>query len=219
MSVPPAKPGPDPRPAPVPAPGPAPGRGLDLRAVVDAAFAEHRRVLEAAGGSFAAELARAAALVVESYRAGGKALLFGNGGSMTDALHIEGELVGRFGYDRPGVPAIAFNGAASLTAIANDYGYEAVFARMVEAHGRPGDVALGLTTSGNSENVVRALERARALGLRTIAFTGEGGGRCAQFADACLRVPSRQTPRIQELHILAGHTLCELVERALFGSA
>jgi len=196
-----------------PQPAPPP---LAFRAVVEAAFAEHRAVFEAAQGAFSASLVAAAELLVGSYRAGGKALLFGNGGSMTDALHIEGELVGRFGYDRPGLAAVAFAGSASLTAIANDYSYAEVFARMVEAHGRPADIAIGLSTSGNSENVVRALARARALGLATLALTGEGGGRCAELADVCLRAPSRVTPRIQELHILAGHVLCDLVEQSLF---
>jgi D-sedoheptulose 7-phosphate isomerase len=195
--------------------GEKPG-GPDLRAVIDAAFAEHRRVLEAGAASLPAQMEAAARLLIAAYRAGGKAILFGNGGSMTDALHVEGELVGRFGYDRPGVAAVALAGHSSLTAIANDYGYENAFARMLEAHARPHDVAMGFSTSGSSKNVVLALQKARELKLATIAFTGEGGGQCRALADVCLMVPSRQTPRIQELHILAGHTLCELVEQALF---
>jgi D-sedoheptulose 7-phosphate isomerase len=191
----------------------APG---DLSAIIAAAFAEHRSVFDASERELPAAMAAAAALLVASYRAGGKAILFGNGGSMTDALHIEGELVGRFGFDRPGVAAVALGGLASLTAIANAYGYDDAFARMLAAHARPGDVALGFSTSGNSENVVRALLRARELGLPRIALTGAGGGRCAELADVTIAVPSRHTPRIQELHILAGHTLCELVERSLF---
>ncbi len=158
----------------------------------------------------------AARLLIASYRAGGKAVLFGNGGSMTDALHVEGELVGRFAFDRPGLPAVALAGSSALTAIANDYSYQDVFLRMLAAHARPGDVAIGFSTSGNSENVVRALSRARELGCRTIAFTGEAGGRCAPLADVCIAVPSRHTPRVQEMHILAAHTLCELVEVAMF---
>jgi len=184
--------------------------------VIEEAFAGHRRVFEAAAGSLPAAMESAARLLIAAYRAGGKAILFGNGGSMTDALHVEGELVGRFGYDRPGVAAVALAGHSSLTAIANDYGYEQVFARMLAAQARPHDVALGFSTSGNSPNVVRALEQARELKLATIAFTGEGGGKCRALADVCLMVPSRETPRIQELHILAAHTLCDLVERALF---
>jgi D-sedoheptulose 7-phosphate isomerase len=137
---------------------------------------------------------------------------------MSDALHIEGELVGRFAIDRKGLPAVALAGPAGLTATANDYSYDDVFARLFEAHHRPGDVAVGLSTSGNSENVVRALAKARALGAGTIALTGTGGGRCAELADVCIAVPSTNTPRIQELHITVGHLLCDVVERALFGS-
>ncbi|HTE06412.1 MAG TPA: SIS domain-containing protein [Planctomycetota bacterium] len=188
----------------------------DLAALVAAAFAEHRRVFEASGAGLPALVEAAGRLLIDSYRAGGKAILFGNGGSMTDALHVEGELVGRFGYDRPGLPAVALCGSSSLTAIANDYSYQDVFARMLTAQARPGDVAVGFSTSGNSENVVRALQAARGLRLATISFTGEGGGRCAELSDVCIAVPSRHTPRVQELHILAAHTLCELVEVALF---
>ncbi|HEX5008782.1 MAG TPA: SIS domain-containing protein, partial [Planctomycetota bacterium] len=132
-----------------------------LRPVIAEAFAEHARVFAAATAELAEPMERAAALLVSAYRKGGKAILFGNGGSMTDALHVEGELVGRFGYDRPGVPAVALCGIAGLTAIANDYSYQDAFARMLAAHARPGDVAMGFSTSGNSENVVRALKAAR----------------------------------------------------------
>jgi D-sedoheptulose 7-phosphate isomerase len=188
----------------------------DLAALVAQAFDGHRRVFEASAAGLPAAVEAAARVLIDAYRAGGKAILFGNGGSMTDALHVEGELVGRFAFDRPGLPAVALAGSSALTAIANDYSYQDVFARMLAAHARPGDVAIGFSTSGNSENVVRALERAREAGCRTIAFTGEGGGRCRPLADVCLAVPSRHTPRVQELHILAAHTLCELVEVALF---
>lgn len=190
-----------------------------LRALVDEAFAEHQRVLADSVRELSGPLAQAAELLVAAYRRGGKALLFGNGGSMTDALHVEGELVGRFGYDRPGLPAVALAGASALTAIANDYSYADAFARMVRAQGRPGDVAWGYSTSGNSENVVRALRAAREAGLATLAFTGAGGGKCRELADVCLMVPSRHTPRIQEVHILCSHTLCDAVERALFPRA
>jgi D-sedoheptulose 7-phosphate isomerase len=188
----------------------------DIDRIVETAFAEHLQVLQASTSALAGAVHAAARLLIDAYRAGGKAILFGNGGSMTDALHIEGELVGRFGYDRPGVAAVALGGLASLTAIANDYGYEDAFARMVAAQARPGDVAIGFSTSGNSENVVRALNQARTLGLARIAFTGGAGGRCAELADVTIAVPSRVTPRIQEMHILVGHTLCDLVEQALF---
>jgi D-sedoheptulose 7-phosphate isomerase len=193
-----------------------PDKDLPLRPVIDEAFAEHARVFAEAHAALAGPMERAAELLIRSYKQGGKAILFGNGGSMTDALHVEGELVGRFGYDRPGLPAVALGGLSALTAIANDYGYQDAFARMVAAHARPGDVAIGFSTSGNSENVVRALRAARGLELGTIAFTGAGGGKCAELSDVCLQVPSKHTPRIQELHILCAHTLCDLVERALF---
>jgi D-sedoheptulose 7-phosphate isomerase len=188
----------------------------DIKTIVEAAFAQHQEVLADAAASLPAAVGEAARLLIDAYRAGGKAILFGNGGSMTDALHIEGELVGRFGYDRPGVAAVALAGISSFTATANDYSYDDVFSRMLAAQARPQDVAMGFSTSGNSENVVRALERAGEIGLARIAFTGEAGGRCADAADVAIRVPSNSTPRIQEVHILVGHTLCDLVERALF---
>lgn len=188
-----------------------------LRSVIDATFDDHLQVLEASRTQLPESVEAAAALLCEAYLAGGKAILFGNGGSMSDALHIEGELAGRFAIDRKGVAAVALAGSASLTATANDYSYDDVFARLYEAHHRPGDVAIGLTTSGNSENVVRAFAKARELGGRTIALTGAGGGKCAELADVCIAVPSSCTPRIQEVHILVGHTLCDLVEQALFG--
>lgn len=188
----------------------------DTKSIITEAFAQHREVLSQAASVLPDAVGEAARLLIEAYRAGGKAILFGNGGSMSDALHIEGELVGRFGYDRPGVAAVALAGLSSFSATANDYGYEDVFSRMLAAHARPHDIALGFSTSGNSENVVRALEKAREIGLARIAFTGESGGRCAEAADVAIRVPSDSTPRIQEVHILVGHTLCDLVERALF---
>ncbi len=190
--------------------------GDDCRTVIDAAFAEHRAVFDASSRELPAAVEAAAKLLIAAYRAGGKAILFGNGGSMTDALHMEGELVGRFGFDRPGVPAVALAGVSSFTAIANDYSYQEVFARMLAAHAKPFDVAVGFSTSGNSENVIRALQRARELGLVSIALTGAGGGKCRALVDVCIMVPTRHTPRVQELHILAAHTLCDLVERALF---
>lgn len=187
------------------------------RSVIDATFATHRQVLDATEASLGPALVQAADVLVKCYLAGAKAILFGNGGSMSDALHIEGELVNRFSVDRQGVAAVALAGPASLTATANDYSYDDAFARMLVAHHRPGDVALGFSTSGNSKNVVRAFTQARALGLPTVAFTGLGGGQCAQLADVLLAVPDRCTPRIQEMHILMGHMLCDLVEQAILG--
>lgn len=162
------------------------------------------------------ELAR---IWVESLRRGNKIIFFGNGGSAADAQHLECELAGRFYLDRRPLPAVSLTvNSSSLTAIGNDFGYEQVFARQLEGIARPGDVAVGLSTSGNSANVLRALEAARSLGLITVGFTGRGGGRMRPLCQHCLLVDSEETPRIQEGHILAGHIVCELVERELFGS-
>jgi D-sedoheptulose 7-phosphate isomerase len=188
---------------------------VDRKRIIAETFAEHLTVLQGSIEMLQDSIDQAAGLLIDAYRAEGKAILFGNGGSMTDALHVEGELVNRFAIDRPGVAAVALAAPASLTATANDYAYEDVFARMLVAHARPGDVALGFTTSGNSENVIRAFAAARTKGLATVALTGEGGGRCVDLVDVCLMVPSRSTPRIQEIHITIGHMLCDLVERAV----
>ncbi len=166
------------------------------------------------------QVAEAALLVAEALRAGGKLLLCGNGGSAADAQHWAGELVSRFAYDRPGLAAIALTTDTSiLTAIGNDYGYERLFARQVEALGRPGDVLFALSTSGRSPNVLAALAAARAHGLRTIGFTGAGGGEMASLCDLLLRVPHTETPRIQEGHEAMGHAICALIEAALFPRA
>ncbi len=165
-------------------------------------------------------MARAADMLVECFRGGGQLLLFGNGGSAADAQHIAAEFVGRYLRDRPALPALALPANTSATtAISNDYGFAEVFARQVEAFGRPGDVALGISTSGDSENVVRALEVARRDGLGTIALTGVAGSRMEAVAELCVAVPVAETPHIQECHILVGHIVCEIVERELFPDA
>jgi D-sedoheptulose 7-phosphate isomerase len=162
-----------------------------------------------------ATLVRAAETVAAAFRDGGKLLVFGNGGSAADATHIAAELVGRFLLERPGLPAVSLSdNASALTSIANDYAYERVFARQVEALGRAGDVALGISTSGRSANVLAGLEAARAGGLATLALTGGDGGLMRALADVCIVVPSGDTPRIQEGHTLVAHVLCELVEQA-----
>ena len=186
--------------------------------LIEDTFAQHGEVLAASAQQMPGSIAKAATLLVDCYLAGGKAILFGNGGSMSDALHLEGELVNRFSVDRKGVAAVALASPASFTATANDYSYDDVFARMLEAHQRPDDVAIGLTTSGNSENVVRALTLARGSGTATIAMTGAGGGRCSALADVLLAVPSDCTPRIQEMHITIGHMLCDAIEKALLAA-
>lgn len=161
--------------------------------------------------------AQAAARVVDSLRAGGKLMVCGNGGSAADAQHWAGELVSRFHYDRPGLPAIALTTDTSiLTAIGNDYGYERLFARQVEALGRPGDVLFAISTSGRSPNILAALKAARERQIVTVGFTGASGGTMREFCDLCLRVPSDSTPRIQEGHEVLGHAICAMVEAAIF---
>jgi len=167
----------------------------------------------------AKNLVAMANLLVDAFRKGNKVLLFGNGGSAADAQHIACELAGKFYLDRTPLPAIALTtNTSSLTAIANDYGYEAVFARQIRGLAKAGDIAIGISTSGESPNVVLGIEEAKRLGAITIAFTGQGG-RLKELADHVLSVPSFDTPRIQEVHITAGHIICFLVEQALFGKA
>jgi D-sedoheptulose 7-phosphate isomerase len=159
----------------------------------------------------------AASAIIECYKNGGKVLFCGNGGSAADAQHLAAELSGRFGYDRPPLEAEALHVNTSfLTAVANDYSFDVVYERMVEASGKQGDVLVGLSTSGNSSNVVRAFEQAKSKGLTTIAFTGESGGKMATMADCLINVPSEETPRIQESHILIGHIICQIIESSIF---
>ena len=167
----------------------------------------------------AADLERAVDLVAQALGGGHKLLLFGNGGSAADAQHIASEFVGRMTRDRRALPAIALTtDTSALTAISNDYGYDEVFARQVQALGRAGDVALALSTSGNSPNVLRAVSACRSLGMRVVGLTGGDGGALAGQVDVSLRVSaSRLSPRVQETHILVGHVLCELVERRVCG--
>lgn len=154
--------------------------------------------------------------VAQAIRNGGKLLIAGNGGSAGDAQHIAAEFTGRMLYDRAPLAAIALHtDTSALTAIGNDYGFALVFERQVQALARPGDVVLGLSTSGRSDNVLRALAAGRAMGLMTIGFTGAGGGVMAAHADLLLRAPSDLTPIIQQIHMIAGHLLCALVERAI----
>ena len=155
--------------------------------------------------------------VVETFWRGGKLLLCGNGGSAADAQHIAAEFVSRFRRERRGLPAIALTTDTSiLTAISNDYGYERVFARQVEALGRPGDMVIGISTSGLSASVITAMRAARDGGMATVGFTGASGGMLVDNVDLCLCVPSHNTARIQEVHITVAHTVCEIVERTLF---
>jgi D-sedoheptulose 7-phosphate isomerase len=170
--------------------------------------------------SVLAAAAQAADALTASLRSGGKAIFFGNGGSSMDAGHLAAELVGRFYVDRPALAAVSLaDSTAALTAIGNDYSYDEVFARQLSGIARIGDVAVALTSSGDSGNVVRALEMAKDLGLMTVALTGASGGKVAGIVDICIRVPTDDTPRVQELCMLLGHTMCEFVESELFPSS
>lgn len=160
---------------------------------------------------------QAVEVCVATYRAGGKILFCGNGGSAADAQHLAAELSGRFYYDRPPLYAEALHVNTSfLTAVANDYNYDAVFARMVQAAGKPGDILFALSTSGNSPNVVAAAQVALQAGMTVVSMTGASGGRLREYSSILLNVPSADTPRIQECHMLLGHIICELVEKVLF---
>ena len=161
---------------------------------------------------------KASAKIYEAYFANNKTLLAGNGGSAADAQHIAGEFVSRFYFDRPGLPSIALSTDTSiLTAIGNDYGYEKLFSRQVQAHGNQGDIFIGISTSGNSPNILEALRVCKDKGVFSIGLTGQSGGNMDALCDMCIKVPSPETPRIQECHILIGHIICCIVEEKLFG--
>jgi len=187
-----------------------------VRATIARAFAETIRLHERVAAMDPAPLLAAADLLLSAFERGGKLLAFGNGGSAADAQHLVTELVARYTRVRRALPAVTLTADASLmTAVANDFGYEQVFARQVAALGRPGDVAVGITTSGRSANVLRGLEAARAGGLSTVALTGGDGGPAAALADVHVNVPDPSTPRVQEVHRTLLHVLCELIEQKL----
>lgn len=165
-----------------------------------------------------AAVEKAGEVCVGALKAGGKILLAGNGGSAADAQHISAELVSRLNYDRPGLCALALTtDTSALTAIGNDYGYEYVFARQVEAVGRKGDVLIAISTSGNSPNILAALAAARKAGIATVGLTGQSGGKMAPLCDIALKIPSGCTPNVQECHIMFGHIICQIIEDTLFG--
>jgi D-sedoheptulose 7-phosphate isomerase len=195
------------------------GEGGSGEDAVRALFDDSLRVKQAFLAEHAAGVARAAELVADALGRGGKVLLFGNGGSAADAQHIAAEFVGRFRAERRALAAIALTtDTSALTAIANDYGYDEVFARQVRGLGRAGDVAFAISTSGRSPSVLRAVDACRTLGIATIGLTGGDGGPLAGTVDLCLRVSaSTLSARIQEAHILVGHVICELVDRRLLG--
>ena len=179
-------------------------------------FEQTASLLMTSADALAAKTVEAAEILVASLAADGGVFVFGNGGSAADAQHMAAELVGRFLVDRRAFRAEALTtDTSALTSIANDYGFEQVFARQLSGKARPGDVAVGISTSGNSPNVVAALKAAGEIGCKTIALTGAGGGQCAALADVLLDVPSEHTPCVQETHAVIYHALCELVETAL----
>ncbi|MEA2091734.1 MAG: D-sedoheptulose 7-phosphate isomerase [Campylobacterota bacterium] len=158
-------------------------------------------------------------LCIELYRGLNKTILAGNGGSAADAQHIAAELVGRYGFDRPSLPSLALTtDTSNLTAIGNDYGYDKVFSRQLEGMGQKGDIFIGISTSGNSLNIINAFKSAKEKGIITVALTGRDGGEMAKIADFALVVPSDSTPRIQESHILIGHIICDIIEKEIFGN-
>ena len=190
-----------------------------MRDYIAKQFSETQRIMSAmlADAGLIAVTSAAAQSCIDSLRRGGKVLFAGNGGSAADAQHMAGEFVSRFAFDRPGLPAIALTTDTSiLTAIGNDYGYEKLFARQVQAHGAKGDVFVGYSTSGKSANIILAFEEARARGLITVGLTGNRGGPMRQLCDHLLEVPSADTPKIQEGHLVLGHIICGLVESTLF---
>lgn len=181
----------------------------------EASVAVKQRIL--ADPHFMRQVTAMGHLLIDCYEAGNKLLIAGNGGSAADAQHIAAEFVSRFNFDRPGLPALALTTDTSiLTAIGNDYGYDQLFRRQLEANGQAGDVFLGISTSGNSPNILMALEAARIKGITTFGLTGQSGGKMRELCDHCLCVPSGDTPRIQEAHIVIGHIFCAMVELALF---
>ncbi len=185
-----------------------------IRANIETSIEVHQRLLEAC----LPDIVAAADALVRAYQRGHKAIFFGNGGSAADAQHLAAEFLGRYLQERPPLPAVALNtNSSAVTAIGNDYGYDQVFARQLAALAAPGDVAVGISTSGDSESVIQAVRAAKRMGVYTVALTGAGGGRLRGQADAHIMVPSRETPRIQECHILIGHALCDTVEQALAG--
>jgi D-sedoheptulose 7-phosphate isomerase len=190
-----------------------------MQDLIDATFAAHAQVLRDTA-TLAPDIARLAERAAACIAGGGRVFWMGNGGSAADCQHLAAELVGRFERERRGLPSIALTTDSSiLTSVANDYGFESVFARQAEALCLDGDLLVGLSTSGNSANVLRAMERVAGRDVYRVGLTGSGGGRLAEVCDLCLKVPSTVTARIQEAHIVIGHIVCDLVERRVTGQS
>ena len=186
-----------------------------MQSTIEFEFREHLKTAQATLEYISDPLEIAANLCIESLKNGGKILIFGNGGSAADAQHIAAELVGRYKVERRGLPAIALTtDTSALTSIGNDYGYNHVFDRQVEALAKKGDVAIGISTGGSSGNVINGLQTAKELGCKLIGFSGRDGGEMNSLCDVNLVVPAEDTPRIQEMHIVIGHTICHLIDQA-----
>ena len=190
-----------------------------MQSIIKQELNEHLTTLDATMKSIGSSLEVAANICIDSLKQGGKILLFGNGGSAADAQHIAAELVGRYKLERKGLSAIALStDTSSLTAIANDYGYEHVFDRQIEALANPEDVAIGISTSGNSSNVINALQLSKNIGCKSIGLSGKSGGDMNKLCDVNLVIPANDTARIQEMHILVGHIICHLIELEFINS-
>jgi len=189
---------------------------MDLDTFISSEFNGHADVLAVTQNEIAAPFKQLVGHAVNAVRGGGKILFFGNGGSAADCQHLATELTIRYLRDRAPIAAIALTtDTSALTAGGNDLGFDEIFARQIEALARPGDLVIGISTSGNSENVIRGLKQAKEMGAVAAAFGGKGGGPVAEFADPCLIIPSNDTPRIQEMHILVGHMFCDALEQEL----
>lgn len=190
-----------------------------MKQAIEKIFVESARVKVAFARENADRIVEVVKLIAQAFHDGKKVLLFGNGGSATDASHIAAEFVNRFLMERPPLPAIALNtDPAVLTSISNDYGYEQIFSKQLTALGHEGDIVIAISTSGNSPNVIKALEVAKKNGMKTVVLTGGTGGKMAKMADYTFIVPSNHTPHIQETHITLGHIICQMVDEELFGT-
>ena len=190
-----------------------------MRSIIESEFSEHLKTAQATLEYIATPLEIAANLCIDTLKNGGKILIFGNGGSAADAQHIAAELVGRYKVERMGLPAIALTtDTSALTSIGNDYGYARVFDRQVEALANKGDMAIGISTGGSSSNVISALKLAKGMGCKTIGFSGRDGGEMNDVCNVNLVIPAEDTPRIQEMHIVIGHTICHLIDQAFSDS-
>lgn len=191
---------------------------MEIEKRIEESIKTKSRIL--ADKSFVLQIERAAKEIIRCLKNGGKVIFCGNGGSAADAQHLAAELLGKFYLNRSPLQAISLTTNTSvLTAIGNDFSYDEVFARQLKGLGRSGDVLVGISTSGNSKNVVKAMKYAREIGITTIGLTGETGGEMAKYSDVLLNVPSKDTPRIQEAHIMIGHIICEIAEDTLFGGS